>query len=778
MIRFLLRCLLYVGLVISTLTSCQSNPAVDYAAQGRNQKLLEVTQQQGVKSTADQHQLCYALLQTKRYAPLATCLDDLERRINAGDRRTRLFGLEDATPAVWIMRAEMQLELGRSDAALEQAQRALNWIERTKEQDRWVLLSALSAATLAAQRVPDISKASNYLQALEKVSVSYPLYHNHATTKSLALARAYMSVRQYDKVLQALQADSSFEWRAAVSNVLSTSQEDRWAWQRLPRLYMTLRALQETGASAEALRGYQQLLTHPALPENFEIHWRVLAEAATLSEKAGQVDKAASLYAQAIALLELFRGNTDTEINKVGEHVNRAAIYDRYVALLFRQGKTTQAQEIAERKNGFSLVKLLAGIPSLEPRQKNLAATTQQASQALAQAELAALIQDNAANLSSASTRQDQLRAAQQKLKQSTDAETASLMVVSDADKTAIAKRLSRGESVLQLHGDGKVGHSWLWLAGRDAPIVREFDDANALELTQRVRTEFKKLSDTKKFDFEQINQRLGQITPALKNLYDQLIGDHIERYGIKQLTIIPHGDLHYLPFHALRGKNSYLSEMALVRILPNMQTMKFLESKPDIPPHEKSLVMTYAPASHPLPTAEEEVAEISKHLPRTTLHKGNDATLTQFKRQDTELMKYIHLVAHGVFDEKHPLESHLVLKQDAQSNGKLTVKELYGLQINTDLITLSACVTAQGQLSADGKDVVGLVQGAFKAGSRHVMASLWEVDDEATTDLMIAFYQNRTVLIDNVAALQRAQKAVRQKFPHPYFWAAMQIYG
>jgi CHAT domain-containing protein len=66
----------------------------------------------------------------------------------------------------------------------------------------------------------------------------------------------------------------------------------------------------------------------------------------------------------------------------------------------------------------------------------------------------------------------------------------------------------------------------------------------------------------------------VAQFSVGGNNLHNLLIADHIERYGIKQLTIIPHGDLHYLPFHALRGKNSYLSEMALLRILPNMQTI------------------------------------------------------------------------------------------------------------------------------------------------------------------------------------------------------------
>lgn len=767
-----------------TLSSCVTNPALDYAAQGKNQKLLELTQQQGIKSTADQHQLCYGLLQNKRYEPLPTCLDDLERRIQAGDRRTRLFGLEDATPVVWIMRAEMELELGHASIALSEAERAYQWIKKTKESDRWVLISTLSVATLAAQRVQDKEKAQHYLHELEQVSVAYPLYHNHATSKSLALARTYMSTRQYDKVLQALQSDSSFEWRAAVMNVFSSSQEDRWAWQRLPRLYMMMRALQETGATDEALRGYRQLLSHPVLPENFEIHWRTLTETATLTEKAGNLDEAANLYAKAIDLLELYRGNVDTEINKVGEVIDKKAVYARYIDLLNRKNKNNQAIEIAERQKNFALVKYLAPIPTFNAQKESQSAATQQAMQAQAKAEKEALIQDSASGLASAGARQEALRESQKAVVKSTDRETASLFVPlkpdrEESEQAVIQKRLNRGESVLILSGGIKTGISRLWVPGRKEPITRQFDYAEALVWTQAVRAEFDKVQRMDSAD--RINKRQPIISPFLKNLYKTLIGNQIEDYKIRKLTIIPHGDLHYLPFTALQNnREEYLGEQVAIHMITNMNLMQYVEGKPQVSTGEQSLILTHDSQlkEGEEPIGEKESIVLSKILPKSTLKIKNDATETFFRKDNSKSAKYILLAAHGIFNKNKPLNSYISLRKDELNDGKLTVEDLYSTSLNSELLTFSACLTAQGIQNEEGDDVVGLVRGGFKAGSRYIMATLWEVDDNATSDLMEAFYKDYIISKDNAAALQKAQKLVRKKYPHPYFWAAMQIYG
>jgi CHAT domain-containing protein len=118
-----------------------------------------------------------------------------------------------------------------------------------------------------------------------------------------------------------------------------------------------------------------------------------------------------------------------------------------------------------------------------------------------------------------------------------------------------------------------------------------------------------------------------------------------------------------------------------------------------------------------------------------------------------------------------------LYLASSDQDDGRLTVGELYRQNFNAQLATLSACETGLGQL-AGGDDVVGLNRGFFYAGVPSVVSSLWQVSDDATGKLMVAFY---TALAQNDirSALQTAQLSLRQgEFRHPYYWAAFQLAG
>ena len=105
-----------------------------------------------------------------------------------------------------------------------------------------------------------------------------------------------------------------------------------------------------------------------------------------------------------------------------------------------------------------------------------------------------------------------------------------------------------------------------------------------------------------------------------------------------------------------------------------------------------------------------------------------------------------------------------------------LTVGELYSMNLNADLVTLSACETGLGKV-ANGDDVVGLTRGFLFAGARSIVASLWSVDDKATAMLMETFYRN-LVIMDKEEALRQAQITIRKNFPQPFFWAAFQLTG
>ena len=101
---------------------------------------------------------------------------------------------------------------------------------------------------------------------------------------------------------------------------------------------------------------------------------------------------------------------------------------------------------------------------------------------------------------------------------------------------------------------------------------------------------------------------------------------------------------------------------------------------------------------------------------------------------------------------------------------------ELYDLNLNADLVTLSACETALGKV-ANGDDVVGFTRGFLYAGASSIVSSLWKVDDAATNQLMQNFYTNQKRK-DKRSALRAAQLKTKKCYSHPYYWAAFPLTG
>lgn len=137
-----------------------------------------------------------------------------------------------------------------------------------------------------------------------------------------------------------------------------------------------------------------------------------------------------------------------------------------------------------------------------------------------------------------------------------------------------------------------------------------------------------------------------------------------------------------------------------------------------------------------------------------------------------------LHLAAHGIYNPINPLYSSIYLTPDKKNDGVLEVREVYGLNLdNNDLVVLSGCETQLGQLS-NGDELVSLTRAFFFAGTPNVLASLWQVDDHATQNLMEKFYTYWIGGMSKAEALRRAQMDVRAEHPNPYYWAAFVLSG
>ena len=197
------------------------------------------------------------------------------------------------------------------------------------------------------------------------------------------------------------------------------------------------------------------------------------------------------------------------------------------------------------------------------------------------------------------------------------------------------------------------------------------------------------------------------------------------------------------------------------------------------------------------LPGTKTEVEDIFGKLKRkkvkTTLYEGSQANEESFKALSGNEISTLHIATHGFFlptDEKISgdqslIQSGLLLSganyawqnlpvPDGVEDGILTAKEISFMDLRkTDLVVLSACQTALGEITGEG--VFGLQRGFKKAGARTIIMSLWPVDDNATLLMMTEFYANLTKKMSKREAFLAAQNKVKTTagFENPRFWAA-----
>ena len=145
---------------------------------------------------------------------------------------------------------------------------------------------------------------------------------------------------------------------------------------------------------------------------------------------------------------------------------------------------------------------------------------------------------------------------------------------------------------------------------------------------------------------------------------------------------------------------------------------------------------------------------------------------------------RYLHFATHGIVNSAHPELSGILLsmvdERGRPQQGFLQLSDIYLVNLSADLVVLSACQTGLGK-DMKGEGIIGLTRGFFYAGASRVVASLWNVDDAATAELMRKFYEG--ILIHKLApaaALRSAQLETRKqrRYRSPYYWAGFTVQG
>ena len=280
----------------------------------------------------------------------------------------------------------------------------------------------------------------------------------------------------------------------------------------------------------------------------------------------------------------------------------------------------------------------------------------------------------------------------------------------------------------------------------------------------------------------------------ATYSIYELLLQPILNSGDQKKLIIIPDGLLNYLPFSALNtspGGIRYLAENHAIGYVNSATLLSELEERQ---PKEHT-ILAFAPSFDgtvsvsnpdrgkllPLPNNKKEVEQILTSFHGRAYIDG-EASLRNFKSQLASF-GMVHLATHAIFDDTAPEYSYLAFAQNGNAaEDLLYVADLYNLQLDADLVTLSACESGIGDLKR-GEGFLSLARGFFYSGAASIASTLWKINDASTTTLMTSFYKNLSKGEAKDVALQNAQIEFLDNnrdnaLSHPYYWSAFVISG
>jgi CHAT domain-containing protein len=520
----------------------------------------------------------------------------------------------------------------------------------------------------------------------------------------------------------------------------------------LPKRMIACKIFLKSNDITKAQNCYKEILQLSSLHAFPEYQIDALSSSAYIDQILGDFKSSVSKYNSAIAAIEKQRSSIGSESSKLGFVDDKQNIYFQIVKILTSKNKNARAFNFVERAKSRALVDTLASKKQFGNQ------ATKKSNQLLVQLDKAEL-----ESLQFVANNNGQTRSKEAKSKIIlADKQLSSLVTVKAIKLSDIQSTLKPDESIVEYYGNNE--NYFIFVLTKNSIKSVKINSSNLESIVTNYRTALS-ARDSK------------QYKSASKKLYNAVIKPVKHLIKGKKLTIVPHGSLHYVPFASLWDGKQFLVQKYQIRTLPSASVMEFLQKK--VKNKAGNLLVLGNPdlgdPDYDLPGAQDEALRLAKANKGAKVLLRKNATETALKKFGSSF-KNIHFAMHGIFEAEKPLTSGLLLAPDSENDGRLTVSELYDLELNADLVTLSACETALGETKS-GDDVIGFTRGFLYAGANSIVSSLWEVDDDATRDLMLRFYKE--LKSNNKArALQKAQLRVMKKYPHPYYWAAFQLTG
>ena len=297
----------------------------------------------------------------------------------------------------------------------------------------------------------------------------------------------------------------------------------------------------------------------------------------------------------------------------------------------------------------------------------------------------------------------------------------------------------------------------------------------------QNIRQRRQRLNRRKIYSYEYLIQPIADLLPTDPNAH---------------IIFIPHKNLFQVAFAALKDdRDQYLIENHTLSFSPSIQVLDLTQQKQQKLIQQSDYLIIGNPQMPilagqtqplpPLPGTEKE-AQVIAQLLKTEAILGQQAT-EEIVLQKMPDARIIHFATHGLLGELKDLgleiPGALALTPTAQfdpiqmpHNGLLTAEEILDLQLNAELVVLSACYTGLGDITADG--VIGLSRAFMSAGVPSIIVSLAEIPDQPSAELMIEFYHQMQQTQDKAVALRQAMLKTMQDHPALENWAAFLLIG
>jgi len=363
-----------------------------------------------------------------------------------------------------------------------------------------------------------------------------------------------------------------------------------------------------------------------------------------------------------------------------------------------------------------------------------------------------------------------------------------------------LKENLKRDQTILEYFIGSNIAFAFVLMADQPIKVIELDVEIARLE---NVIQDFRNCSKTYNDD-----SCLRKWPEKSYDLY-QLIIEPLKDKLTKRVTIIPDGFLCYIPFSTLisnyekvgaKQKIAYATLPYLLHHYVFNYNYSAFTAFDDLPHgNDKSLFSFsgYAPSFYEnkqiaaqslssqdgvygaISGSADLIKEISEYYPpsKSKLFKDEQGTKYNFLKYAPN-SKVIHLHTHGEFDENEIEQSYIAFHQKENSpDSNLYIRELYGIQLNSDLITTAVCYSGDGQLRK-GQGIISLARGFFYAGVKSIFPALWEGNNNSLSEITSLFYQYVDEGMEVSAAMNQAKKDYlkaheKEEFAYPYYWGA-----